>query len=274
MPADMAVLTADLAAETDELTGLLAGLAAPQWELPTPAAGWAIRDQVSHLAWFDEAATLAATDPDRFSSETAAALAESGDGFTEVIASDHRHLAPASLLAWLREARAGYLRVFAALGPATRLPWYGPPMSAASSVTARLMETWAHGQDTWDALGLAREPTARLRHVAYLGVRTREYSFGVRGLPVPAEPVRVELAAPGGQAWAWGPPDAASRVEGSALDFCLLVTQRRHRDELRLRARGAAAEAWLEVAQAFAGPPGPGRPPGGSGLLGPAGETA
>ena len=32
-------------------------------------------------------------------------------------------------------------------------PWYGPSMSARSFVTARLMETWAHGMDVADALG-------------------------------------------------------------------------------------------------------------------------
>src|SRR2546430_2522129 len=202
MAVDMTALIGDLAAETRDLDALLAPLAGPDWDLPTPAEGWAIRDQVSHLAYFDEAATLAATDPGRFRLEAEQAITVGAD-FTEVIARDHRHLPPAALRAWLNRARAAYLRVFAGLAPSTRLPWYGPPMSAASSVTARLMETWAHGQDIWDALGLAREPTARLRHVAYLGVRTREYSFAARGLAVPAGQVPAELAAPDGQAWAW-----------------------------------------------------------------------
>ncbi|HEX7269861.1 MAG TPA: maleylpyruvate isomerase family mycothiol-dependent enzyme, partial [Streptosporangiaceae bacterium] len=163
--------------------------------------------------------------------------------------------------------RAAYLRVFAGLDPSARLPWYGPPMSAASSVTARLMETWAHGQDVADALGRRREPTARLRHVAHLGVATMAFSFQLRGKPVPQAPVRVVLTAPGGRdgpgtaLWTWGPEDAANVVEGDALDFCLLVTQRRHRAGTGLRATGPVADAWLDLAQAFAGPPGPGRPP-------------
>jgi uncharacterized protein (TIGR03084 family) len=260
MAADMAGLLADLAAESAELTGMLAPLTAAQWELPTPAAGWAVRDQVSHLAYFDEAATLTATDPDRFSDE-AAVLMDGGGDFTEAVAQAYRQMIPGDLMDWLARARAEYLRVFAGLDPAERLPWYGLPMSAASSVTARLMETWAHGQDIADAVGQRREPTARLRHVAHLGVATRGFSFQLRGQPAPDAPVRVVLTAPDGSAWAWGPPDAADRVEGPALDFCLLVTQRRHRDDTRLRATGAAASAWLDLAQAFAGPPGPGRPP-------------
>jgi uncharacterized protein (TIGR03084 family) len=267
MAVDMAALTADLAAETEDLFAMLTPLADADWDLPTPAAGWAIRDQVSHLAFFDEAATLAATDPARFERETQRLMAELGADFTEAIARQHRHLSPGELRDWLAHARAEYLRVFAGLGPSDRLPWYGPPMSAASSVTARLMETWAHGQDIADALGYQREPTARLRHVAHLGVSTMAFSFGVRGQPVPQVPVRVELAAPrqpGEQdtpVWTWGPSDVANRVEGDALDFCLLVTQRRNRADTRLRATGPVAGAWLDLAQAFAGPPGPGRPP-------------
>ena len=126
--------------------------------------------------------------------------------------------------------------------------------------TARLMETWAHGQDVADALGVDRPATARLRNVAHIGVRTRDFAYAIRGLTPPAEPFRVELTAPDGSAWTWGPDDAAQRVNGPALDFCLLVTQRRHRDELALRATGPDADTWLEIAQAFAGAPGPGRP--------------
>ena len=268
MPADMGALTADLAAETADLTAILAPLARSQWDLPTPAAGWAVRDQVSHLAYFDETAVVSALDPERFTRE-AAAMMSLGDDFTESVARDHRADPPADLLAWFERARAEYLKVFAGLAPSQRLPWYGPPMSAASSVTARLMETWAHGQDIADALGAVRRPTARLRHVAHLGVATREFAFRLRGLPVPDGPVRVELAAPDGDVWTWGPADAADRVEADALDFCLLVTQRRHRDDVRVTARGDGAAAWLAIAQAFAGPPGPGRAPLAAGAGGP-----
>jgi len=262
MAVDMAALVADLAAESSALTVLLVPLAPADWDRPTPADGWAIRDQVSHLAYFDETATLSATDPDRFQAEAAQLIKERGAAFTEGVAADHRGMAPAALLDWLSRAREQYLRTFAGLDPATRLPWYGPPMSAASSVTARLMETWAHGQDIADALGVTRPATARLRHVAHLGVATMGFSFQAHGQPVPTAPVRVELTAPGqdGTIWTWGPAEASDLVQGNALDFCLLVTQRRHRLDTGVRATGPVAAAWLEVAQAFAGPAGPGRP--------------
>lgn len=260
MSIDLRALTADLAAESAALYAALDGLDEAGWRRATPATGWTVHDQVTHLAYFDEAATLSATDPERFRAE-AAELATQGADFPDRIAERFRHLPGEAVLAWLHRARREYLDTFAALDPATSLPWYGPPMSAASSVTARLMETWAHGQDVVDALGLTRAPTPRLRHVAHLGVRTLGWSFRVHGRPVPETPVRVELSAPDGGVWTWGPEGAADLVTGSAEDFCLLVTQRRHRTDTDLTAVGPVADAWLDLAQAFAGEPGRGRSP-------------
>jgi uncharacterized protein (TIGR03084 family) len=260
MAVDIGALTADLAAESAELYEVLSMLTEPAWNRETPAPGWTVHDQVTHLAYFDETAVLAATEPQRFRADADAIMAE-GEDFPDRIAERYRGLSGPEVFAWLQRARRTYLDVFAALDPGTQLPWYGPPMSAASSVTARLMETWAHGQDVFDALGLTRRPTARLRHVAHLGVRTLGWSFRLRGLEAPETPVRVELTGPDGELWTWGPDDAGDRVTGTAEDFCLLVVQRRHRSQTALEATGSVADRWLDVAQAFAGVPGPGRPP-------------
>jgi uncharacterized protein (TIGR03084 family) len=146
-----------------------------------------------------------------------------------------------------------------AVADGRKLPWFGPPMSAASMATARLMETWAHGLDVADALGVKRPATARLKSIAHIGVRTRDFAFSINGLTPPVDPFRVELRAPNGSTWDWGPADAGQRVTGTAEDFCMLVTQRRPRADLDVHAVGADAETWLGIAQAFAGPPGPGR---------------
>jgi uncharacterized protein (TIGR03084 family) len=135
-------------------------------------------------------------------------------------------------------------------------------MSPTSMASARLMETWAHAQDVADTLGTARQATDRLRHVAHIGVRARDYAYFAHDERPPAEPFRVELTGPSGSVWTWGPEDAAQRVTGPALDFCLLVTQRRHRDDLAVVADGKDADHWLDIAQAFAGPSGAGRKPG------------
>jgi len=261
MAADIPALLGDLSAETDVVERLLEVLDDAGWDLPTPAAGWAIRDQVGHLAYFDETATLAATDPDRFRAE-AAVLMALGDDFAGQVAEDCRNLSPEELFQWFRRARQAFLTAFRSVAPGTRLPWYGPDMSPASSITARLMETWAHGQDIADTLGACPEPTRRLRHIARLGVGTLAFSFKLHGRPVPAAQVRVSLTAPDRDTWSWGPPDAADTVRGPALDFCLVVTQRRHVADTALHLTGPVATEWMTIAQAFAGPPGPGRPPG------------
>jgi uncharacterized protein (TIGR03084 family) len=258
MPADLGVLIDDLAAETTALRQILAPLTAADWQRVTPAPGWTICDQVSHLAHFDQVAVTSATDPPRFAAEVAREDAADPDA----IARRYHDLTPAEVADWFGRARAELLMVFSGLDPAERVPWFGPPMSVASALTARLMETWAHGQDIADTVGVQRAPTHRLRHVAHIGVGARAYSYAVNRLPMPAAPVRVELAAPSGELWSWGPADADDRVTGPAIDFCLLVTQRRHRDDLTVQAAGPAAEEWLPIAQAFAGPPGPGRKPG------------
>ena len=261
MPVDMAALADDVAAESAVTRALVAGLDEAGWHLATPAAGWDIADQISHLAYFDEVTVQSAAAPEEFLAALAQTEARGGVS-PDKIAARFRDRTGAQLLAWFDTARAELLGSFKDIDPAARLPWFGPAMSAASSLTARLMETWAHTQDIADALGVTREPTARLRHVAHIGVGARAYSYAVRGKPVPFAPVRVELIGPpSGATWAWGPEDAGDRVTGPALDFCLLVTQRRHRDDLALSIEGPAATEWMAIAQAFAGNAGTGRAP-------------
>jgi uncharacterized protein (TIGR03084 family) len=265
----MAALAADVAAETAVTRGLVAGLSETGWRTPTPAPSWDIADQIGHLAYFDQVAVSAVVDPDEFRAELAAI--EAAGINPDAIAARYRDRSGAQTLAWFDDARADLLATFAAIDPATRLPWFGPAMSAASALTARLMETWAHTQDIADALGLTREPTDRLRHVAHIGVGARAFSYIVNGKPSPTAPVLVTLTAPSGAVWTWGPAYATDRISGPALDFCLLVTQRRHRDDLALIVEGPAATEWMTIAQAFAGPPGPGRRP--RKVPGPVGES-
>lgn len=261
--ADIAGLFDDLVAEGDALDAVVSGLDDAVWRTPTPAAGWTVAHQIAHLAWTDAMAQLAATDVADFSAAVRAAVAEP-DGFTDRAAERGVALPTAQLLAEWRQGRSRLVTALRDVPNGTKLPWFGPPMGAASMATARIMETWAHGQDVVDALGVTREPTARLRHVAHIGVRTIGFAFAVHGLDAPAVPFRVELTGPDGDEWTWGPEDSPDRVAGPALDFCLLVTQRRHPDDLHLTVTGATALEWVPIAQAFAGPPGAGRKPRGA----------
>lgn len=251
---------ADLTAEGDRLDRLVSGLAPAQWRTPTPAAGWDVATQVAHLAWTDEVAVKAATDKQAWDAEVMSAI-EDPTGFVDRVALEGGAVAPADLLARWRAARASLAKTLRDFPEGEKLPWFGPPMSPTSMATARLMETWAHSLDVHEALGAVAEPTDRIRHVAHLAVRTRNYAFVNHGLEKPAEEFRVEVTAPSGELWTFGPGDAAQRVTGSAYDLCLLATRRVHRSDTDLVATGADADRWLDVAQCFAGPPGEGRAP-------------
>jgi uncharacterized protein (TIGR03084 family) len=261
MTTDLSPLLDDLAAEHAALDSVVAGIALADWDLDTPAAGWRVRDQIGHLTFYDRAATKAIVDPDGFVAWRDETMARAREYVAES-ESIGREQTGDELLATWREGRDALLAALAPLDPKARLVWYGPTMSARSFATARLMETWAHGQDVVDALDRAERPaTDRLRHIAHLGVVTRGWSYAVRGREAPAGDVRVELAPPsGGESWAWGESSADS-VSGEALDFCLVVTQRRNVADTGLTIVGPLATEWMAIAQAFAGPPGEGRPP-------------
>lgn len=254
--AKLSAICDDLVAERADLSAVIQTAGGSVWEVQTPALGWSVLDQLVHLAWFDEATTTALRDPSAFRAHRSEVLADV-DGFVARVTRDHRGRSPDEITSWLNQTGEELVGVARRADPLRRVPWYGPDMTPTSMITARIMETWAHGQDVVDALHVIRPATERLRHVAFIGWRALANSFRAHGRPVPDAPVRVELGA-----WSFGPADAANVVRGSAVDFCLLVTQRRHRDDTDLVAEGPVASEWMTIAQAFAGPPGTGRKPG------------
>lgn len=254
-------LLADLTTEGDELRAVVAALPDERWTSDTPAAGWTIATTIAHLLWTDRAAVLAArahVDTESWDALVLAATADA-DGFVDTAALEAGQLPPGEVLARWDAGRLRLAEALRAVPEGRKMPWFGPPMSATSMVTARFMETWAHSLDVYEALAITPERTDRIKHVAHLGVRTRGFSFLNAGQEVPAAEVRVELTAPSGTPWTWGPEDAPETVRGSAYDFCLLATQRVHRADTDLLAQGPGADAWLDLAQCFAGPAGGGR---------------
>lgn len=245
----------DLAAESQQLDQWVAGLPASGWATVTTPEGWTVTHQIAHLHWTDTASTLAIQEPDAFGralKEAAADPAGYVDAQSEALA-----LIPAGdlLLLW-REGRADLDAALRSVPAGEKIPWFGPPMSPTSMATARIMETWAHGHDIAEAVGIAVRPSARARHVCHIGVRARGYAHLVRGESDPGVEIRVELTGPDGELWTWGPVDAAERVTGSGHDFALLATRRRHLDDTDVRAEGEHAAHWLTIVQAFAGLPG------------------
>ena len=283
--ADLRSLIDDVADEHAALAAVVDPLPESTWASSTPSPGWTIAHQIAHLTFFDDTATTAIVDPDRFATQTGELLARIGAGedMDSLTLRWADGMAPGELAARWRANRRRLIDAARTLDDDRRIPWYGPSMGAKSFLTARLMETWAHGQDIVDAVAsLAdqspadqpstdRPPTDRLRHIAQLGVITRGWSYKNRGLPVPDGTVAVVLSAPSGATWTWNDDaeraDTASdaspdgdpttgpveRISGPAEDFCLVVTQRRHVDDTSLRVDGGLARDWMDKAQAFAG---------------------
>jgi uncharacterized protein (TIGR03084 family) len=258
-PPDLDALAAHLADETAALLSAIGAAGAPGWSTATPAAGWTVADQVGHLAYFDEAATASRGGPERFAPYLDEAI-RLGPALCDVVAERTRARTSAELRSWWLDARAEMVGAMLAAGASTRVPWYGPDFSVASAMTGRIMETWAHGQDVYDALGVAHPGTPALYDVARLCARTRANSYAAHGREVPDAHVIVVLAAPDGSTWRFG-EEGPQEIRGDAVEFCLVATQRRHRADTSLVATGEAAAEWLEIAQAFAGPPGAGRAP-------------
>jgi uncharacterized protein (TIGR03084 family) len=228
--------------------------------MQTPAPGWTIAHQVAHLASVSRLAEAAAADPEMFKKQAARA-AGNFDAAVEALLEPYLVHSPAELLARWRADRNVAAEALAALPPDHLIPWLARPLPAGVLAAAGMMELFAHGQDIADTVGARREVTDRIWHVAAFAVRTWDFGYLARGETPPVTPFRFELVAPSGERWEFGPEDATQRVSGPATDFCLLVTRRRHRDDLAVTAIGAHADHWLDIAQAYRGSPGQGRVP-------------
>ena len=250
---ELAAMRSDLIDEQDALDSVVTTLSDEQWHLATASPGWDVADQIAHLTYFDGTAALAITDPGAFRTSVEELVSAAVDrDMDEATLGPSRSLSPIALLQRWREHRSALANSALSLESDARVAWYGPSMSARSFLNARLMETWAHGTDVASALGTALPATNRLRHIAHLGYITRQWSYTVRGEVVPDATVRLELRSPRGEPWVWGPDGADDVVSGSAEEFCLVVTQRRHVNDTSITT-GELGRHWLLRAQAFAG---------------------
>lgn len=245
----------DLAAESLQLDGWVGSLDHAGWQTVTTPEGWTVAHQIAHLHWTDVTSEQAIRDRPAFD-EVMRQAAEDPEGFVDEAADELALEPPDQLLRAWREGRGALSEALLSVPEGEKVPWFGPPMSPASMATARIMETWAHGHDVAEAVGIEVPRTDRVRHVCHLGIRTRGFAYMMRGEQAPDVPVRVELTAPSGELWTWGPEDAPERVTGDAWDFALLATRRRHRADVDVQAQGEHADHWLDIVQAFAGLPG------------------
>jgi uncharacterized protein (TIGR03084 family) len=246
---DFAALLDDLEAEHRALHDVVAVLTPDEWLTPTPAWGWDVRDTIAHLADTDELATGSATGGE-YALNGEAARAASGEDVTFHGVLRGRRLSGAEVGAWWDGTAAALRATLAALPADARIPW-GIGMRTPSLISARIMETWAHGLDVRAAVGASASDSDRLAHVAWLATRALPYAFSVAGREMPAAAVRVELQLPSGAVWTYGPEDAADRITGSAGDYCRVFVQRRSRADTTLEIEGDAADAAMSVARAY-----------------------
>ncbi|MGM0585465.1 MAG: TIGR03084 family metal-binding protein [Pseudomonadota bacterium] len=253
----------DFLEETEVLAGALEGLDEAGWRTVTQFKGWTIEDVVNHLHFWNLAADLSLTDPDAFARLAEQVNAARDRGPIRAVEPTIRpDLHGRELFeAWLSFARE-MAPPWRETDPKTRVAWMGPSMSARSSMTARQMETWAHGQEVFDILGLEREEGDRIRNIVILGVNTYGWAFACRGETAPSPMPKLRLTSPSGELWEFGEDETAGLIEGSAVGFAQAVAQTRAPADAELRWTGPAAEAWMARAQCFAGPPSPPPEPG------------
>jgi uncharacterized protein (TIGR03084 family) len=227
------------------------------WDRPTQFKGWTFTDVIGHLYLFDHAAKLTLQDPVAFEEfmREKQSLVLSGGSLKDFSRAWHGKSRGRDLLLRWRESCQEVSRVYLGADPSRRVAWAGPAMSVRSCISARQMETWAHGQALFDALGRARLEQDRIKNIAIMGVNTFAWTFTNRGLPVPSVEPYVRLTSPSGAIWEWNERDEENRLEGTAVDFCRVVTQTRHVSDTGLRLLGDAAKRWMADAQCFAGPP-------------------
>lgn len=262
----------DLRAESVVVRQLVQHLSDADWARATPAEGWSVAHQIGHLTWTDATSSIAvatmldagdAAAQDAWTKVVEGAMS-APDTFVNDGAAEFAALPPAELMSrWDAERDLLHSRL-SSVDPQARIPWFGPPMKSTSMATARLMETWAHGLDIADALGVQSFPTDRIRHICHLGFATRAFAYLGRGMDLPEREVTLELVGPGGDSWTWGPLDAEQRITGTAWDFARVAVRRVHPSDTELLATGDDAQTWLGIVQAFAGPPGADLKPSGA----------
>tara|TARA_B100001778_G_scaffold3665_1_gene3139 strand:+ start:1405 stop:2175 length:771 start_codon:yes stop_codon:yes gene_type:complete len=244
----------DLVAETDALTDIVKEFSNEQWLQPTVAEGWDTLETILHLGATDLACYMAVDDPVAFGS-LRERLAKGEISVHDAPGIEVREKSGPKLWEWFIEGRTQMVEALRKLDPKQRIVWLGPEIGALSLATSRLLETWTHSHDIADTFGRSYPQTDRLRHIAHIGFVTRAFSYVNRGLAAPSEPVRVELDAPSGETWVWGPEESANSVTGSAYEFCKVVTRRTPVAESRLEIQGELAWQWMEIAQPWIEPP-------------------
>lgn len=246
---------AALAAQQDELDGILRDATDADWATPTRCPGWTVGDVVLHLAQTDEAAL--ASIEGRIAELAASWFGTDGTGSTVddragAVVAQQRGAPPQQVLERWRAAASAVRDAFDTVDPSARLTWVAGQLSARTLATTRLSETWIHTGDVAEALGVERTPGPQLEQIVRLAWRTLPYAFARDGKEL-AGPVAVELTAPDGGTWAFGDPGTATTtVRGPATDFCEVAARRLDPADSGLTATGPDAQDVLALVRTYA----------------------
>lgn len=246
----------DFLDESLALDKLLEPLTETDFDLPTQFKGWTINNIIRHLHVWNIAVDLSLRNEAAFGQFVAEMMAGVRGGKLPAFEANYlKGLSGHALRgAWMERA-AATAAAFSTAEPKLRLRWVGPDMSALSSITARLMETWAHAQAIYDVLGVVRQDTDRIGNIVRLGVNTWGFTWKNRRMEPPGPMPQLRLMAPSGATWEYGEPSGSGMISGSATEFCQVVTQCRNIADTSLEVTGEVAHHWMAVAQCFAGPP-------------------
>lgn len=245
----------DFLDECEQLSEFVQSLPEGMLDAPTGFKGWTGHEIIRHLHLWNIAAHGSLEDTPEFAAFVKAALPNAIKHNLRPFEAQHSGgLTGKELLTDWRQAYRDLAGAFSGVDPASRVKWAGPDMSARSSITARLMETWAHGQAIYDLAGVQRQPHDRIRNIVMLGYNTYSWAFKSRGQDAPEPRPQLILTAPSGEIWTIGADTASERVEGDAEEFCQVVTQTRNIADTDLKAIGRNAALWMQNAQCFAGP--------------------
>jgi uncharacterized protein (TIGR03084 family) len=240
-------LLSDLVAEQQFLDQFLQKIGPKDWDRPTPAKGWSVRDTISHLA---DSAELAADALNGGSRIEVYRNASNLDALRQEAVKRGRKMRYQDVIEWWRGGRAKVVEPLSRMDADHRIEWIAGSMKARTFATMRLMETWAHGLDIYAAMGAEIEDTPRIRHVCFLGWKTLPYAFKIADKDY--APVRVEVIGPAYAKWVFGPPDTDQVIKGPASEFARLAVRRiKRKDARNLKASGEYAETALEVVRAY-----------------------
>jgi len=245
-----------LASQHAELSELVDACADGDWERPTRCEGWDVAAVLAHLALTDESATASARGEfDHYADGLLGSREHQTVSVDDAAAAqvDAERAAGGDRIRQRWHHASETMQVtFRAGDPHTRVTWVAGKLSLQTLATTRLSECWIHTGDIASALGIAIQPTDRLRYIARLAWRTLPYAFERADMTMEG-PVAMDLIGPNGEEWRFDHDSPAlTTIRGSAAEFCEVAARRLDPAATGLVTTGPDAGAVLRLVRTYA----------------------